>query len=485
MGGGLGIFTSDFPQAEASPRALTYTSVSAAIEQMVVNQIVAPPAAGALPVTAAWDQCVFRPSEQRYPSVAGIVNNTTQLQSGWSIDWASSEPTAIVAICQGILDPINGASSGISIDGGSTWSKFPTEVSPNAADVTASISGTTLTVEAVTNGTITIGVNVIGAGVVRGTIVTGFESGKGGLGTYRVNNVQTVGSKPMSLGAGYVTGGCIAASSATNILQVQATGFAPSGFPIWYTNDGGVHWRNPDASLKTISSVWYGPYYNDFRSCAADRIDLNTFYLYNVSVNSSGQDAVYMSTNGGQTWSQQCSNCAGQGQGFGGPYGIFAGLKTAPGLSGHMCFSTGGPGNSSRHNFWCSTDHAKSFTQVMNVENVISFGFGAVKPRSTGCGGRGCPSIYLAGTSKVDSGYAYGYWRSDDWGATWANVGNGYPLGDFAQISDIDGDKNIYGNFYVCMHGSGCYSGKLNFLLNRDLDSVPNDNSPAGLARDA
>ena len=158
-----------------------------------------------------------------------------------------------MAICQGILDPIDGASSGMSTDGGSTWSKFPTHVSPNAADVTASISGTTLTVEAIANGTVTVGENVIGAGVTTGTTVIGFESGKGGIGTYSVNNSQTVHSETMALGAGYVTGGCIAASSPTNILQVQATGFAPSGFPIWYTTDGGVHWHNPDASLNTIT----------------------------------------------------------------------------------------------------------------------------------------------------------------------------------------------------------------------------------------
>ena len=149
-----------------------------------------------------------------------------------------------------------------------------------------------------------------------------------------------------------------------------------------------------------------------------------------------------------------------------------------------MCFSSGGPGNTSRHNFWCSTNHAQSFTQLTNVENVINFGFGAVKPGSTGCGGGGCPSIYLAGMVNPVTA-AYGFWRSDDWGGTWTNVGDGYPFGDFAQISDIDGDKNTYGTFYVCMHGTGCYSGRLNFLLNRDLDPASNDNSPVGLARGA
>lgn len=63
---------------------------------------------------------------------------------------------------------------------------------------TASISGTTLSVTAVASGAIQIG-QVIGAssGVTAGTVVTGFGTGTGGVGTYTVNNSQTVASKTM------------------------------------------------------------------------------------------------------------------------------------------------------------------------------------------------------------------------------------------------------------------------------------------------
>lgn len=62
------------------------------------------------------------------------------------------------------------------------------------AIVTASISGTTLTVSAVTSGTLKIGQTIEGSGVTDGTIITAFGTGSGGAGTYTVSASQTVSS---------------------------------------------------------------------------------------------------------------------------------------------------------------------------------------------------------------------------------------------------------------------------------------------------
>lgn len=62
------------------------------------------------------------------------------------------------------------------------------------AIVTASISGTTMTVSAVTSGTLKIGQTIEGTGVTDGTIITAFVSGSGGAGTYTVSASQTVSS---------------------------------------------------------------------------------------------------------------------------------------------------------------------------------------------------------------------------------------------------------------------------------------------------
>lgn len=60
------------------------------------------------------------------------------------------------------------------------------------AVVTGSISGTTLTVTAVTSGTLEVGAIVLGSGMVNGTIITAFVSGtEGGVGVYTVSESQT------------------------------------------------------------------------------------------------------------------------------------------------------------------------------------------------------------------------------------------------------------------------------------------------------
>jgi hypothetical protein len=65
------------------------------------------------------------------------------------------------------------------------------------AQVTGSISATTLTVTAVTSGVISVGHTIQGVGITAGTIVTAILTGTGGIGTYTVNVSQTVGSETM------------------------------------------------------------------------------------------------------------------------------------------------------------------------------------------------------------------------------------------------------------------------------------------------
>lgn len=78
--------------------------------------------------------------------------------------------------------------------------------SPDAV-VTGSITGNTLTVTAVTSGTIVLGDTLFDAAglIVNGTTITGFLTGTGGTGTYLVSVGQTVGSETISVSAGVAT----------------------------------------------------------------------------------------------------------------------------------------------------------------------------------------------------------------------------------------------------------------------------------------
>ncbi|OBQ41994.1 MAG: hypothetical protein AN484_19825 [Aphanizomenon flos-aquae WA102] len=65
---------------------------------------------------------------------------------------------------------------------------------PSAATFTGSISGTTLTVTTVFNGTIAVGQAIFGQNIQQNTVITALGTGTGGVGTYTVSNSQTVAS---------------------------------------------------------------------------------------------------------------------------------------------------------------------------------------------------------------------------------------------------------------------------------------------------
>ena len=79
--------------------------------------------------------------------------------------------------------------------------RLATNVDTNAdALFTGSISGAIMTLSAVSFGSISGSSTVFGTGVVAGTVVTGFLSGTGGVGTYSVTPSQFVPSQPIAAG---------------------------------------------------------------------------------------------------------------------------------------------------------------------------------------------------------------------------------------------------------------------------------------------
>ena len=84
---------------------------------------------------------------------------------------------------------------------------------------TASISGTTMTVSAVTNGQIAVGQNIVGVGVLPQTVITSLGTGTGGTGTYILNKSQTVTSQLLT---GSSAGAIITGNATTGNLTVTA-----------------------------------------------------------------------------------------------------------------------------------------------------------------------------------------------------------------------------------------------------------------------
>ena len=104
----------------ASSTPIIWIPRTAGIEQLVARTVISP--RGGNPVVAVEDRQEFVVKNPReYPSTFGIANRPLQ-EAGWSVDFAKSSPSTLVA-----LNFWNGNNaSGYSSDFGSTWSLFRT-----------------------------------------------------------------------------------------------------------------------------------------------------------------------------------------------------------------------------------------------------------------------------------------------------------------------------------------------------------------------
>jgi len=240
------------------------------------------------------------------------------------------------------------------------------------------------------------------------------------------------------VGAG--NGGCIAASTPSNIVFGVSTANAPS-----YTVNGGTTWT--PISVPGIAS-WAGFLPGNPNGCwrkiCADRVTANTFYLYFA-----GQ-GVYTSSNSGASWTQQMAGWIETNHGYANV--IAPQIKAVPGNAGQL-FYCSGPNqfNGSTQTspaadafFFRSINGGTSWTQVANVLQVSAFGFGKALAG-------GYPAVFING---FVSG-VFGFWRSDDNCVTWNNIGTFAGPNGLASVVSMSGDMNIYGRCYVALAGFG------------------------------
>ncbi len=122
----------------------------------------------------------------------------------------------------------------------------------SAGDVrfTGSIAGTTLTVSAVDFGTIQVGAQAFGTGVVTGTKITALGTGTGGVGTYTVSPSQNAPSETMASGQNLLEQGAkvtvqldfhAADNTASDLAQITSTALRdPYGVDQFESYDLGV-----------------------------------------------------------------------------------------------------------------------------------------------------------------------------------------------------------------------------------------------------
>lgn len=122
------------------------------------------------------------------------------------------------------------------------------------AVVTASISGTTMTVTAVTSGTLAVGQPITGTGVTAGTVITALGTGTGGTGTYTVSVSQTAASTTISGWPALRVPGYSDFGNLEILLEVSAAVAASAAtVSIGYTNQAGTTGRSTGASASLAS----------------------------------------------------------------------------------------------------------------------------------------------------------------------------------------------------------------------------------------
>lgn len=159
--------------------------------------------AGAASLTDGFPPLNFQPEESGgVPPFGEDVNGILHQCSSWG-QWVSAggpvvyDPIFAVAI-GGYPKGAVLMSSSLTFEWLNQTEGNTTNPDSVAASFTASISGTTLSVTAVSSGTLSLGQIISGTGVTSGTMITALGTGTGGTGTYTVNDTQTVGSETMT-----------------------------------------------------------------------------------------------------------------------------------------------------------------------------------------------------------------------------------------------------------------------------------------------
>jgi len=165
----------------------------------------------------------------------------------------------------------------------------------------------------------------------------------------------------------------------------------------------------------------------------ADRVNPNKLYGYDGA-----SGAFYVSTDQGATFQTGALDLP---SGRGNPgWTNEAQPRAARNREGHIWLPLS-------NGLYRSTDAGASFSRVVSVQSatLVSFGMPAVDGDY--------PSVFIVGA--LDTGY--GFFRSDDEGATWVRVND--DAHQFGNIAEIAGDPREFGRLYVGTSGRGIICG--------------------------
>ena len=452
MAWGYGVSYYDLPNATfSSSTQMAWATHAAGMELMVARTVVSQPSYA--PVISFMDEQVFRITDPEvYPAGSGTtipaygLGDRGRNSSSWGMDGSLSVPGVMAVLSTGFYVGLTGGEySSYSTNGGVNWTLFPAQ--PTACNFTGSISGTTLTVTAVTSGTL-CQYAYFQSGPAAGYYITGPQltstapaGALGTTGTYPVHALTpAVASGPLRC---IIDGGQITCKNATQFMAVAASLTAK---PV-YTTNAGTTWL-PCNGLPPDAYVTNGGKYNGTQMLTNDAGGNMYCYIGNPGSPNIG---TYRSTDGGANWTRVSTTDLTA------PSFFLCTLKAVPGIVGNLFFSLGsGPSGVSFYTTTYSGTGTLTWTTVANVKDVWCFGFGA--PAG---GGFTTPTLWLMGwVNKGGTGYKFGVWKSRDLGVSDWTWYIDYPAGYGDAPSFIGGDGNDPTKCYIGYGGTSAVYGQ-------------------------
>jgi hypothetical protein len=262
---------------------------------------------------------------------------------------------------------------------------------PAAAVFTGSISGTTLTVTSVTSGTIAISQSLFGIGITPETVITALGSGTGGVGTYTVNQSQTIASELMNSSA--VASVLTSSMSGTTLTVTASSGIIYPGQTIQgatvSANTIVTALGNASVLSQTIAAGGTGYAVNDTVTVLGG-VYGTTPATYTVSTVSAGVVTGLTLTNAGSYTSQPSNDASTSSSGAG------TGLKLT------LTFGTGSGGTGT---------YPISTSQTVSSTTMYALNF-SILPNSDGA--------FIGGNTVdiVDNYFVYNRPNSQQWAAS-------------------------------------------------------------------
>jgi hypothetical protein len=204
-------------------------------------------------------------------------------------------------------------------------------------------------------------------------------------------------------------------------FAAMPTGTTTGGGTIAVASDGSsIVWATADTS-----SVWFSTNLGASWTAAtgipaqaqvvSDRVKPGVYYGY-------AEGSLFISINGGQTWTATQSNLPAGGI-----------LVSLPDAQGDLLLAANGSGLYSN----TGSASAPSLTQVSGVQDAYHVGFGA------GISGSTKPALYLDGQVAG----VPGFYRSVDGGVTWVQINDSAHV--WGQANAICGDMRTFGTVYI------------------------------------